>query len=572
VGQILARALKILLVVAVAAALLWTAMRWARPSSDAPGGAAGGSLAASIRSEPASYNRLVEATAAGDLVSLLIDARLVRVNRETDEIEPALAESWTPSPDGLTYSLRLRQNVRFSDGTPFSSDDVVFSARAAYDADVKSNVGAATRVGGEPLRIEADGPHAVKVTLPKPFAPGLRLLDNLPILPKHRLESALDEKRLRDTWKAGTPPAEIAGLGPFVLAEHVPAQRLVFRRNPHYWKRDERGVQLPYLDSLTVLIIPDQNTEALRLEAGETDLLVNADIRSEDYATFKRAADAGRLRLIDVGIGLDPNLLWFNLSPALRDDAAWIREAAFRQAVSHAVDRQAVVDTVYLGAAVPIFGTVTPGNRTWYSASAPRQPYDQARARELLASIGLTDRNGDGTLDDRAGRPVRFSIVTQKGHTIRERTASVVQEHLRQAGITVDIAATDTKSLFQTWQTGKYDTILFGIQSSSPDPTLMGEFWLSSGAFHFWNPGQEKPATEWEARLDALMQRMESAPAPSERQQLFTEVQQIFGEQLPALYFAAPKVTTAVSRRVGNETPAPQIPQLLWNAERLVAR
>ena len=531
----------------------------------------GGALVASLRSEPTRYNRYVEATAPADLVSLLIDGRLVRVNRATDVVEPALAERWATSPDGLTYTFALRPNVRFSDGVPFTSADVVFSARALYDPVVNSPLAVASRIDGQPLAFEAVDPLTVRMTLPAPFAPGLRLLENLPILPRHRLESALNEGRFADAWRVGTPLTEVAGLGPFVLAEHTSGQRLVFKRNPHYWKRDAQGVPLPYLDTLTIAVIPDQNTESLRLEAGEIDLMSNADIRPEDYSSFKRAADAGRLKLLDVGVGLDPNLLWFNLSPTLRADAPWLRERAFRAAVSHAINRQAIVDTVYLGAAVPVYGPVSPGNRVWYSADAPTQPYDPARAKALLASIGVSDRNGDGVAEDSAGRPVRFSMITHKGHTLRERTAAMLQEHLRQVGIVVDIASLDPGSLRQAWMGGTYDSIFFGIQASATDPALNPDFWLSSGAFHFWHPRQPSPATEWEARIDDLMRRQAAAVDLPERQRLFAEVQRIVGEELPLLYFVAPKVTAAVSHRVGNATPVPQAPQILWAAETLQA-
>lgn len=531
--------------------------------------ASGGSLIASLRSEPARYNRYVEATAPADLVSLLVDGRLVRVNRATDAVEPELAESWTQSKDGLTYTFSLRRGVRFSDGAPFTSADVLFSARALYDPRVNSPLAVASRINGQPLVFEAIDSFTVRMTLPAVFAPGLRLLENLPVLPRHRLETALNEGRFADAWRVGTSLAQITGLGPFVLAEHTSGQRLVFQRNPHYWKRDAQGVQLPYLDTLIVAIIPDQNTEALRMESGEIDLMSNADIRPEDHASFTRAAEAGRLRLLDVGVGLDPNLLWFNLSPRLREDAPWIREKAFRAAISHAVNRQALADTVYLGAAVPMFGPVSPGNRLWYAADAPRQPYDIARAKDLLASIGVTDRNGDGVVEDDAGRPVRFSIITHRGHTLRERSTSVIQEHLRHIGLAVDIASLDPGSLRQRWMDGAYDSIFFGIQASATDPALNPDFWLSSGAFHFWNPSQPAPATEWEARIDDLMRRQAVAADLGERQRLFAEVQRIIGEELPAIYFVAPKVTAAVSRRVENATPVPQVPQILWAAETL---
>jgi peptide/nickel transport system substrate-binding protein len=354
-----------------------------------------------------------------------------------------------------------------------------------------------------------------------------------------------------------------------VLTEHVAGQRLVFARNPHYWRRDAANVQLPYLDGLTVAVVADQNTEALRMAAGEIDLMSNGDIRPEDYATFKRASDEGRLRLIDAGVGLDANLLWFNLTEPARRNAPWLHDRRVRQAISFAVNRQVMAGTVYLGAAVPISGPVTPGNRAWYSASAPQYGHDPARARELLAASGLVDRNADGMLETADGRPVRFSIMTQKGNTLRERSTAVIQEHLRQVGIAVDIAAMERGAIIKRWSTRDYDSIYFGVQASATDPALNPDFWLSSGAFHFWNPAQKTPATEWEARVDDLMRRQASAATRQERQQLFAEVQRIFGEELPAIYFVAPRVTIAVSPRVGNPTPVLQTPQLLWSADTL---
>ncbi len=358
-------------------------------------------------------------------------------------------------------------------------------------------------------------------------------------------------------------------LGPFVLEEHVTGQRMVFGRNPHYWRRDASGTQLPYLDRITVLVVPDQNTEALRLGAGEIDMMSNGDMRPEDYAGFKRAEAEGKLLLHDAGIATDPNMLWFNLTPAARARLPWFHDARVRQAISHAVNRQAIVDTVYLGAAVPIHGPVSPANRNWYSATAPQYAHDPKRATELLTAAGLTDRNGDGTLEDQAGRPLRFSILTQKGNTLRERTTSLIQAHLKEVGLTVDIVTLDNRSLGAKIGDGDYDVIYYGTQASSLDPALNLEFWMSSGAFHVWNPRQASPATTWEAEIDGLMHRQAAASSLTERQQLFAQVQQIIGEQVPVIYFVAPRVTIAVGRRVRNVTPVAQIPQVLWNAEML---
>jgi len=555
------------------AIVLLTGAACRRQPAQAPGSEIvdGGELIASLRSEPANYNRYFDASAAADVVALLTQARLVRVNRVTDALEPALAESWESSPDGRSQTLKLRKGVMFSDGAPFTSADVLFSFAVAYDAP-GSQLAESITPAGQRLEVTALDETTVIVTFPTPFAPGIRLLDNLPILPRHKLEPAFREKTIQKAWTGSTPLSEIVGLGPFVLSEHVAGQRLVFTRNPHYWRKDQHQKPLPYLDRLTIEIIPDQNAEALRLESGATDLMSNADIRSDDYARFKRLADQGRLTLLDAGVGLDPNVLWFNLKPQpSKDVKPWLRRTEFRQAVSFGVDRQAIANTVYLGAAVPVFGPITPRHGPWYSTDIPGYAYDPAKARRLLAATGLTDRDGDGQLEDAAGAPVRFSVLVQKDATIRERTVALLQEQLRALGISLDVVGLDLGSIGKRWFGGDYDSIFHGFQASATDPAMNLDFWLSSGNSHFWNPGQTKPGTPWEARIDDLMRQQVQTQDQAERQRVFVEVQRVFGEHVPALYFVAPKVTIALSPRVVNPTPVPQIPQLLWSADTLAA-
>ena len=567
---------RILLLVALLSAAGCRGGETARSPAHAGSLTRGGALVASTRSEPATYNRFAPngAHAAIELVTTLTQARLVRVNRVTDELEPWIADRWSLGSDGVSYTVTLRDGVAFSDGHPLSSADVLFSFRAAYDPAVHSALDSALRIAGQPLEVTAPDARTVVITFPAPFAPGLRLVESLPILPKHKLEAVLAAGKFASAWSPATPLSEIVGLGPFVLAEHVAGQRLVFTRNPHYFRKDPDGVQLPYLDRLTLVVVPDQNTEALRLEASEIDLMANADIRPQDHAAFKRLADQGRLKMYDVGVGLDPDFLSFNL----RDDRAagtaapWLRRSEFRQAISCGVDRQAIVNAVYLGAAVPIYGPVSPDNKRWFAANSPSCTFDRERARTMLAAIGLRDRNADGVVDDAAGKPVRFSLMTQAGH-LRERVSSVLQEQLRQIGIAVDIVALDPGGLFKRWSAGDYDAAYFGLQASSRDPALNPDFWTSAGPFHFWNPGQAKPATPWEARIDALMHEQAIASDLAGRQRAFADVQRILAEELPSIYFVAPRVMVATSPRVAGAAPALQIPHLLWNADSLaVAR
>jgi peptide/nickel transport system substrate-binding protein len=556
-------------VVMLALGWRWLSRTQAKPPEAAQAQLArGGELIASTRGDPPSYNRFVSIHPGTDLVSLLTQAPLVRVNRATDQLEPWLAERWSSSADGLTYTLTLRPAV-FSDNVPFTSADVLFSFAAAYDPGVNSVLRDSLLVNGQPLKAAAPDAGTVVITFPEPFAPGLRLLDNLPILPRHRLSAPLASATFAAAWTPATPLDDLAGLGPFVLAEHVSAQRLVFRRNPHYFRHDAAGTQLPYLDTLTVMIVPTQNTEAMRLQAGAVDLIANGELRPTEYEAFRKLEAAGRLRLYPIGLSLDDDFLWFNLAepPPPGSGRELLAQKAFRQAISLAIDRQAIANIVYLGNAVPILGPISPGNTTWYSADSPGPRHDQPAARALLSGLGLADRDGDGLLERPDGRAVRFSMLAQAGH-LRSQVASMIGTQLRAVGIGVDVVALDGQAMLGHLQAGDYDSIYHGLQASSTDPALNMDFWLSSGSNHIWNPRQTRPSS-WEKRIDDLMQQQAREPLLVDRQRAFGEVQRIMREELPAIFVVAPRVTVATTRRVLNATPVLQLPQLLWSADTL---
>jgi len=534
-------------------------------------------LTASLRSYPPTFNRLSSASqqAAVDLVTRLAHAPLVRLNRTTDQPEPWLAEKWTVSPDGRVITLTLRDGLTFSDGHPMTSEDVVFTYTALYDKNVASVLATGVVVNGTPLAVTAPDPRTVVVTMAAPFAPGVAMLDNVPIYPKHLLQAALDNGTFGSAWGGSTPPSAMAGMGPFMLEEVKPGERLTFARNPHYWRKDASGTPLPYLDRLVVDIVKTQDAEMLRLQAGSIDLMAQADVRPEDIASLRRLREQGSIQLAEPGVGVDPNMLWFNLTPAAiaknQKTRPYLARAEFRQAIAYAVDRDALARTLYLGAAVPVYGLVTPGNRTWYSDAAPKYPYDPTRATALLTGLGLADRNGDQMLEDAAGRPVRFSILSQGGH-IRGQAAAVLQAQLKKVGIAVDVVELDPPSIFKRYGAGDYDTIYYGFQASALDPAMNLDLWLSSGSNHVWDPEQKTPATPWEAQVDALMQKMAAPGTLAERQQAFAGVQRILNEQLPAICFVASKITVAMGSRVGGAEPVILDPKILWNADTLFVR
>jgi peptide/nickel transport system substrate-binding protein len=575
------RALLTILIVAAVFLPYWWLNRDRTPPSSAPSTPAaeptptrGGAVVASTRTDPRTFNRIVSNHIATEMMSMLTQGKLVRINRQTDQVEPWLAESWTTSDNGRVFTLTLREGVQWSDGAPFTSADVLFTFSALYDPRVASPLASAVTLGGKPLTLSAPDARTVVITLPDVFGPGIRILDNVPIFPRHKLETALQAGTFAKSWAADTPPSEIVSIGPFVLSEYVPAQRLIYVRNPNYWRKDERGVQLPYLDRLTLELIPDQAAELVRLQAGQTDFMQQA-LAAAELEVLRPLELQGRLRVEELGVSPDAPAYVFNLRGdrwATDPRAAWMNRKEFRQALSHAVDREAFSDAVYLGTAVPIHGPITPGNKEWFWASVPRYGFSREKATALLQGLGLTNRDADEWLEDERGNEARYTVLIFRGNNVIERIANVIREDLRQIGVAMDIAPLEANSVQQRIFAGDFDAALVEFTATDMDPANSKDFWMSTGGSHLWNMGQKGPTTEWERQIDDLMTKQATTTDQAERKRLFNEVQRIFAENLPVLYFAAPRVYIATSARLINRHPSLTRPQLLWSADTLAVK
>ena len=566
------RLLRILAAAVAAAALLYYFRSPGDTSTSQSGPVRrGGQIVGSMRSEPPSFNRLLARDATTDMINRLLQGRLIRINRSTFEVEPWLAERWESTADGLTHTFHIRPKMTWSDGAPFTSADVVFSLEAALDPRVKSGVAAEMVVGGKPIQAAAPDANTVVFTFAGPAGPGVRILDALPILPKHKLAGALAAGTMARMWGPATPPADLAGMGPFVLREYTPGQRMVLDRNPRYWRTGADGKPLPYLDRIVLEVVPEQNAELLRLTSGSTDL-THSELRPEDYVPVRRAEEQGKVTLLELGVASDADAFWFCLKPEVKAKDPrfrFVRQREFRQALSHAVDREELATTVFLGEAVPIWGPITPGNRPWFTPNVPRYPHDVARARELLKSIGLEDRNNNGIVEDAAGTEARFTVLIQRGITNFERGATVLREHAKRAGIELDVVALESNAVFERVESCNYDAVYMRALMSDLDPGLSLDFWLSSGGTHLWNMNQKTPATEWEKQIDQLMLQQASTIDVARRKALFNDVQRIFAENVPVLYFAAPRLFYGHSARLRGVVPSILRPQVLWNADML---
>ena len=337
----------------------------------------GGRLVAALRGEPQTLNPVTAVDRPSLLVVHRLMADLLHINRETQKAEPALADSWTVSDDGLTYHLELRRDVRFSDGEPFDADDVLFSFRVYLDEQLPFGGRALLHVGDRPIEPRRIDSHTVEFTFAEPAAAGLRIFDDVAILPQHLLAEPYEQGRLAEVWGPGTPPGEIAGLGPFRLREYRSGERLVLERNPHYWKVDAAGQRLPYLDELVLLFVASEDAQVIRFKAGETDVIER--ISPSNFSELERAGADASYAVRDLGAGLTYVFLVFNQndgpdgqSPDRQRRQTWFKQPGFRQAVSAAIDRNALVRLAYRNRATPIWSTVSPGYRYWFNDRVPR--------------------------------------------------------------------------------------------------------------------------------------------------------------------------------------------------------
>jgi peptide/nickel transport system substrate-binding protein len=542
-------------------------------------GARGGNLVVAISSDPSNFNRMLTSGLANAAVAERLSTDLVHINRSNLSLESSLAARWEADKTGRVYTIHLRHGIRFSNNTAFTADDVVFTWQVLTDPNVPSAMAGQVETDGTfPTMTKIDN-YTVRLTFRRPVGMGLRMLDSVPILPKSQLLKAYREGRLATVWGPNVNPADVVGLGPFRLKEYERGIRIVLERNPYFWKKDRSGQILPYLDSITYLIVPDLNAEALRFGQGELDMIDS--LNPENYATLRRAANQYTIR--DLGPGLMMDFLWFNLNGgrnsskrALIDPekAAIFEKAEFRRGVSYALDRKGMARAVLMGLGVPQYGPVSSGNKEWYDAGIPRTEYNPAYARELLAKAGLRDWNGDGILEYGSKRlPFELSLFTSRGNSAREKLAEVIQDNLSKVGIRISIQhllPNEVASRFL--DSFEYEAILFGFTPTDVAPDLQTDLWYSSGNIHFWCPNQEKPGRPWEATMDSLISTLVKSIDPAVRKSVFDQVQELWATQMPAIPTVAPDILVGWSNKLGNVRPSIMTPHLLWNAEELCKR
>lgn len=485
----------------------------------------GGEIAWALNYDPKTLDPAKVDDQASELVRYLTGGVLLRLNRSTLSVEPALAESWTVSADGRLLTFRLRPNLKFSDSSPLTSADVAATLRRVL-----------APATGAPVADEFLQPGKVTVDTPSPLLVRVHLPERIV-----SIANAFDEIAIEP---ANRPSEGRITAGPFVVADYKPGESLRLMRNSFYWKHDGRGVQLPYLSTLRLDILSNRETEELRFARGQYALLDL--VPSDGFEALSRRAPGS---VHDLGASLNTEQMWFNQSPGAplpSWEKAWFTDRAFRQAVSAAIHRSDLARIAYAGHATPANGFISPANQFWYNRNLPPAQVDPAAALRLLAASGFHKQGN--ILMDRDGHPVRFSLLTNAGNRSRERMAALIQQDLATLGMQVNIVTLDFPALIERlMHSQNYEAALLGLSDVQPDPSSMMNVWLSNSPNHQWNPAEKSPATPWEAEIDRLMQSQAASGDMRARKAAIDRVQQIVAEQQPFIYLVYPNTLCAAS-------------------------
>ena len=545
--------------------------------SSAEVGQYGSTLVVGQRGEPKTLNPVIATDAPSREVIGRMIGDLVHINRVTQQTEPALASSWKLSKDGRSFTVKLRRGIRFSDGHPFTADDVVFSFRLYLDEKVHSPNRDLLIIGGKPISAIKIDDHTVRFEMSQPYAAAERIFDSVAILPQHLLQKNYEQGTFIQAFALTTAPDAIAGLGPFRLKQSLPGQRLLLERNPYYWKADRNGHRLPYLDEIAFLFVGNEDAQILRFQSGETNVI--SRFSPDNYSAMAREQQSRGYELFDLGPSLEYNFLFFNLNelpadkfPQISREQLWFRDLKFRQAVSLAIDRQSIVKLAYSGRGVPLWGNVTPGNKLWIDRTLSHPERSLPEARELLKSAGFTwDKNDK--LFDVQHNAVEFTVITSSSNTQRVKMATLVADDLAQLGISAHVVPLEFRAVVdRVFQSNEYEACLLSLGGGDADPNGDMNVWMSNGSTHLWNMHESKPATPWEAQLDTLLNQQLVTLDYKKRKRIYDEVQAIIANNLPFIFLASPNVLVGAAKQVANFHPASLEPYVLWNADELYFR
>ena len=519
---------------------------------------------------------------------------LISENGLTGELEPALAESWVLSENKKRIIFTLRSELKWSDGKPLTADDVIFTYQDIYlNQKIPTIYRDFLRIGssGAFPSVKKIDRRRVEFILPEPFAPFIRYIEKLKILPAHALRDTIlstdgDGKPLfLSTWNTNTQPQKIISNGPFKLANYIPSQRIILEKNPFYWRNDSAGNSLPYIDKLIIQIIPSTDNQLIRFRSGELDSI---GVDPEAFQLLKREEERGKYKIYNRG-ALGYRFVGFNLNQAKNSEgkpllnpikSRWFNNLAFRQAVAYAINRQQINNTIYRGLGEIKHSPLGVQSSYYLSPEAGLKvyKYNPEKSKKILLDSGFQYNDANELLDENGNR-VEFTILVKSEEKIRIDTAVKIQGDLSHIGIKANLQILNFNSVLKKLLSSRdWECYVgaFGVPGADIEPNLLSLFWLSNGSFHQFNlgskPGEPKiknwQVSDWEKEIDRLFTAAYQTIDENKRREIYGEFQQIVAEQLPIFFLVNPLAIQAVRNHIDNFKSS-AIGSAFWNIDEL---
>lgn len=434
-----------------------------------------------------------------------------------------LAESFDISKDGLTITFHLRHGVKWHDGAPFTSKDVLYTYRVTIDPKTPT---AYAEDFKQVKKLTTPDPFTVRVTYDAPFAPALASW-GVNILPSHLLED-------RDITKSPLARNPV-GTGPYRFKEWVSGQKIVLEANNDYFEGR------PYIDRYIYRIIPDSSTMYMELKAGAIDLMTLTPVqfaRQTASQNFTRRFNKYRY----------PSSSYLYMGYNLRHPL--FGDKRIRQAMTAAINKDELIQGVLFGMGQKAAGPIVPG-RWAYNPAVKDIAYNPKHAAELLAQAGWKEKNSDGILV-KNGKPFKFTILTNQGNQQRLMTAQIIQQRLRQVGIDVKIRIVEWAAFLKEFvNKGNFEVVLLAW-SISQDPDMY-DVWHSSKN----KPGELNFIGYNNPEVDRLLIAGRSTFDLEKRKQAYFRIQDILAEDQPYTFLYVPDSLPVVSARIRGVEPAP---------------
>ena len=524
-------------------------------------GQRGGELVLSTTSDPKSFNPIVAQETSTTQITGYIFEGLTRTDPVTLEVLPNLALNWETSDDGKEWIFHLRKDVKWNDGEKFTARDVVFTFnKLIYNPDIPTSSRDIFTVEGEKIIVQAIDDYKVKFSLPFTFAPFLRALSH-EILPVHKYASLVEEGKFTFSMGLDTKLADIVGTGPFRLARYFPGERVTLERNPFYWKKDSCQNQLPYLEKLLFVILSNSDTAMLKFLEGEID---HYSIRPQDLAILGPDQAKGNFSIYNAGPSLMSNFVVLNQNSGVNPHTKkpfvepyklkWFKNKDFRRAISYAINRKKIIDILMNGLGTPQHSAVSPANIYYYNDKVEKYSYNPKGAKDILSTIGFSDQDRDGILEDKQGRKLEIIFFTSAENTQRVQIATLIKKDLEAIGVKVHFLPLDFNNLVsKLTATLDWEMILIGL-TGGIEPYFGKNVWSYKGNLHMWNLSKE-PLDQYEVEIEDIFNQTARILDESQRRALFSRWQQIVSQELPLIYTVVPYSIYAVRNKFGNLYP-----------------